>query len=652
MKPTALYFLTLCLFTVSTAATASAATPTIKCDSAARDPNVPYEEYVRAYHEACYPRRLPAPPIPGVPVVPSATVEELKTDWEAVSFDGVPSWSDADIMEQFAATRETPYLTDRTYSTVPVRRISWLYPDDGCFARAEQVNARVVQKGKPRPYKLWAFGALRVYSPNYYPGNIVPWGWHVVPVVKNEANEPIVFDAALSPCKPLPWKTWLGMMVEGDLSQYDRPDRGEDYRFWGVMVSDPNAYKPWHPAFGDIANGAAREALSLTDEETIYLPLEWERQHDDLQRNAELLLGIRPPWSGSACLFTEVFNSSVDIAAGGSANASVSCPFATLNVGGGFLSSHSSLLISKNARLNNGWEIAAKNTGTAMRALSASAVCLTGAPQNASVSTVSSSVSISNTGTNSTTASCSSGVLVGGGYSTTVAGTPSSIMRIYSDGRTTSTGNTWQVSAYNRTGSSRSVTSYGYCLNNTGFTVSQTAGSLSPEGIATAMCPSPLITLGGGFTFPRTTPYYVATMLNQGSSYAVDMLPSPSSTDVNAKAHAECLLDPTPPSVCTEETATEMGPGQTPITVRGDSCLKITQYPGSWVGSVILQAQANGSGYPIPFTWTNCTNSGSGSLTSDWNQSTLRPVTNTCATVIDLNGSSSARVSVLWWGNG
>jgi hypothetical protein len=288
-----------------------------------------------------------------------------------------------------------------------------------------------------------------------------------------------------------------------------------------------------------------------------------------------------------------------------------------------------------------------------MKALTASAVCLTGAPSNASVSTVTGpAVSIANNAYNSSTASCSSGVLVGGGYSTTVAGSPSSIMKIHSDGRTNSTSNAWQVSAINRTGGSRSVTSYAYCLNNTSFSASQTSGMLSPEGISMASCPNPRFTMGGGFFFPRTSPYYVATMSNDGAVYAVDMLPPPSSSDATSGAYAQCLALSTPPPVCTEATATDLGTGQTPVSVRGDGCVKITQYPGSWVGSVVLQSQGNGSSYPIPFTWTNCSTSGSGSITGDWSQSTLRPVKNTCTTLIDLNGSSSSRVTLAWWGNG
>ena len=87
-------------------------------------------------------------------------------------------------------------------------------------------------------------------------------------------------------------------------------------------------------------------------------------------------------------------------------------------------------------------------------------------------------------------------------------------------------------------------------------------------------------------------------------------------------------------------------------TVHGDSCLKITRYPGSWVGSVALQAQGGGSGYPISYTWSNCSGGGTGSIAGDWSQITLHPVSSACTTVIGLTAPSSATATLTWSGNG
>jgi hypothetical protein len=658
MRLTLGWLVPVCFFSMTMASAAAfAATPAVDCQSAARDLNVPFNQFIKPYLEGCV---RAAAPVSSLRTGEAALDEDLSVHGQRrhvadveVNFDTLPEWSDAEIMQYFVATRDDRYLVATDRPDMP-RRISWLYPDDGCYARAEQLIGRVSDAGMNPPHKLWAFGDLRVYTSNY-PSGVVGWVYHVVPIVKNSAKEPVVLDAAISPCKPLPWKTWLGLMVD-DMSTYDL-----DNDWNGVAVSDEHAYGHGDLAFGQPPTTPSHRDMSLQAEQENFLldhhfdeVREWGRQVE-LDRDPFAVLGSTPPWSGSGCTFTEVTYATVDIAAGDSASAIATCPFATLNVGGGFMSSTPGLLISKNARLDNGWEIAAKNTGAVTQALAASAVCLTGAPTAATVSTVTgTAVSIPRLGYNSSTAACSSGVLVGGGYSTTVSGTPPSIMRIYNDGRTTSTGSTWQVSAYNTTGSSRSITPYAYCLNGTSFSASQTSGILHPEGIATAFCPSPLQTLGGGFVFPRSTNYYVATMnyQRQGHAYDVDMLPGPANPDPNAKAYGQCLYDPAPPPFCTEETATDMGAEHSTTSARGNSCLKITRYPGSWVGSVIVQAQANGSGYPIPFTWTHCTDSGNGSITGDWTQYTLRPATSNCTTVIDLNGASSARVSLTWWANG
>ena len=59
-------------------------------------------------------------------------------------------------------------------------------------------------------------------------------------MVKNSAGgQGIVFDAALSPCRPLPWKDWLLLMASA-LSFYDNLAADN-----GIAVADSNAYIPY-----------------------------------------------------------------------------------------------------------------------------------------------------------------------------------------------------------------------------------------------------------------------------------------------------------------------------------------------------------------------------------------------------------------------
>ena len=90
-------------------------------------------------------------------------------------------------------------------------------------------------------------------------------------------------------------------------------------------------------------------------------------------------------------------------------------------------------------------------------------------------------------------------------------------------------------------------------------------------------------------------------------------------------------------------------------TVKNNACLEVTKYPawGQYVHALIIQPQATGVGWPIPFTYTNCgTNSGSGSLPGPWQQGTTRPISASCPTFIKLGANGAGSVTLTWWGNG
>ena len=48
------------------------------------------------------------------------------------------------------------------------------------------------------PKKHFAFGNLDANSTSYYPGNTVPWVWHVAPIVRLNDSKLYVLDPALS----------------------------------------------------------------------------------------------------------------------------------------------------------------------------------------------------------------------------------------------------------------------------------------------------------------------------------------------------------------------------------------------------------------------------------------------------------------------
>jgi hypothetical protein len=109
------------------------------------------------------------------------------------------------------------------------------------------------------------------------------------------------------------------------------------------------------------------------------------------------------------------------------------------------------------------------------------------------------------------------------------------------------------------------------------------------------------------------------------------------------------------PQKITVAAATDLQGEHFISTVKNNACLKVTKYPawGAYVHALIIQPQATGVGWPIPFTYTNCgTTSGSGSLPGPWQQGTTKPVSALCPTFIKLGANGAGSVALTWWGNG
>jgi hypothetical protein len=103
------------------------------------------------------------------------------------------------------------------------------------------------------------------------------------------------------------------------------------------------------------------------------------------------------------------------------------------------------------------------------------------------------------------------------------------------------------------------------------------------------------------------------------------------------------------------DQALDLGAEHVVSTVNNDACLAVTKYPDSWspyVHSLIVQPQETGVGFPIPFTWKNCSTTGNGTLPGPWLQGTVSSVVSACKTLIKLGGNGSGNVALTWWGNG
>ena len=157
------------------------------------------------------------------------------------------------------------------------RRPSWLYPDDGCFARAEVAAQELVQLGFPKPNKIFAFGDLEVRSKNAL-GGLVSWWYHVVPAYKYKGKI-IIFDPAIEPQKPLALSEWLQRMTGNTTGEIE------------LAVCDSTALGPDSQCFDDSSLNREK-VLKL---QAPYLEREWTRL-EELGRNPFRELGEHPPW--------------------------------------------------------------------------------------------------------------------------------------------------------------------------------------------------------------------------------------------------------------------------------------------------------------------------------------------------------------------
>lgn len=197
--------------------------------------------------------------------------------YEDLSLEGVPVYSDAkELQSLFEQARDDRFIE---WSRRPgfLRRSTWLYPDDGCFARAALVNQHFEQWNKVRPMKLFAFGNLHAETDNA-PSGSVQWWFHVVPVVSN-GKELIVLDPALNPHAPLSMIDWLKRMSRNPKE---------------IMVSLCNTYS-YAPEDSCLKAGPNTDAEALSEQKD-YLGSEWTRL-TNLGRDPEQELGENPPWA-------------------------------------------------------------------------------------------------------------------------------------------------------------------------------------------------------------------------------------------------------------------------------------------------------------------------------------------------------------------
>jgi hypothetical protein len=119
--------------------------------------------------------------------------------------------------------------------STPAPCIPFLYPDNGCWARAHEMCRLMIADGA-QPEKVWIRGWLAVSSHNK-PDCLVNWAWHVAPTLQVLINgwpQTYVIDPSLFN-EPVPLATWKG--IQGDPSASLTPTGADQY--WPDGGTDP-----------------------------------------------------------------------------------------------------------------------------------------------------------------------------------------------------------------------------------------------------------------------------------------------------------------------------------------------------------------------------------------------------------------------------
>lgn len=179
-----------------------------------------------------------------------------------------------DMQERFEKFRDERFMKDPSDAN-NLRRISWLYPIDGCWTRAALFNRLAFRAFIPIPSKVFAFGNLRVKTPNSRRG-VVGWWYHVAPMVR-VGNDQFVMDPSIEPTRPLTLNEWLGRM--------GKPERIR------IAVCGSGTYSPGDNCDKESDGVEARAEYAVRQ----YLVLE-KRELTALGRNTSEELGDNPPW--------------------------------------------------------------------------------------------------------------------------------------------------------------------------------------------------------------------------------------------------------------------------------------------------------------------------------------------------------------------
>lgn len=207
----------------------------------------------------------------------SHTAMENRVPIMSIDYSKVPSVkTHQELINVFHLVRDSRFLATKNNPDF-LRRITWLYPDEGCFARAALGGIKADDADVTRPAKIFAFGRLQVKTP-FSPEGSVSWWFHVALVI-GYMGDYYVIDPAIDQHAPMPVYEWYETM------SYDTR------KLTGVVC---NQYT--YSALDDCFNATSKSDARAESDESSFLDDEWQRVKA-LGFDPNLILGESPPWA-------------------------------------------------------------------------------------------------------------------------------------------------------------------------------------------------------------------------------------------------------------------------------------------------------------------------------------------------------------------
>jgi hypothetical protein len=198
------------------------------------------------------------------------------------------------IKDNFEKIRNIRYFQDEAVPDF-TRRITWLYPDDGCWTRAAAVikdyfgPLNNVVNNYPRPSKVFAFGNLCVNTTNSPTGRAA-WWYHFAPIIRDaETNQTYVLDPSINSAAPTPVEKWMELLAANTGSCAQSSNSVTTFNVcngYGVSPYDRCDFSP---------NIDFESEIRAEISQRYFRKFERDRQVE-LGRDPNKVLGDMPPW--------------------------------------------------------------------------------------------------------------------------------------------------------------------------------------------------------------------------------------------------------------------------------------------------------------------------------------------------------------------